>query len=70
MVDNRGWLHCPICRSKTKTKVNKDTQMHNFPLFCPKCKQESKIDVENMQMKLTDEYNRYKRIGKQDATAL
>lgn len=55
MIDNRGWVHCPICHSKTKTKVNEDTQMHNFPLFCPKCKQESRIDVEDMQMKLTED---------------
>lgn len=53
MVDNRGWVYCPICHSKTKTKVNKDTKLHHFPLFCPKCKHESRIDVEDMQMQLS-----------------
>ena len=54
MIDNRGWIHCPICHSKTKTKVNRDTKLQHFPLFCPKCKRESKIDVEDMQMKLSE----------------
>ena len=53
MIDNRGFIYCPICQGKTKTKVNKDTVLHNFPLFCPKCKQESRIDVEGGEMKLS-----------------
>ena len=53
MIDKYGWVHCPICQSKTKTKVNKDTILRNFPLFCPKCKQESRIDVEGGKMKLS-----------------
>lgn len=51
MIDTNGWIHCPICYSKTKTKVNNDTKLENFPLFCPKCKQESKIDVADGQVK-------------------
>lgn len=55
MIDKYGWVYCPICHSKTKTKVNKDTKIKNFPLFCHKCKQESKINVENMEMALSGE---------------
>lgn len=54
MIGKNGWVYCPICKSKTKTKVNKDTILKNFPLFCPKCKQESKIDVDNGEMKLNE----------------
>lgn len=53
MIDKNGWVLCPICQSKTRIKVNKNTVLINFPLFCPKCKQESKIDVENEKMKLS-----------------
>ena len=53
MIDNRGFIYCPICQSKTKTKVNKDTVLRSFPLFCPKCKQESRIDVEDGKTKLS-----------------
>uniref|UniRef100_UPI004027030C cysteine-rich KTR domain-containing protein n=1 Tax=Faecousia sp. TaxID=2952921 RepID=UPI004027030C len=44
------WIYCPICESKTRTKVCTNTVMFNFPLFCPKCKKEITIDV--MQMKM------------------
>ena len=47
---NTRWIHCPLCNSKTRTKVCEDTVMFNFPLFCPKCKTETRIDV--MQLKI------------------
>lgn len=37
----KKWIYCPICRNKTRTKIRKDTELINYPLFCPKCKQES-----------------------------
>lgn len=40
------WLHCPTCRNKTRVKIRIDTELNNFPLFCPKCKQESLINVQ------------------------
>ncbi|MCI9211843.1 conjugal transfer protein [Schaedlerella arabinosiphila] len=39
------WLLCPVCRSKTRIKMRSDTELRNFPLFCPKCKQEILISV-------------------------
>lgn len=36
---------CPICNNKTRIKVRPDTVLENFPLFCPKCKQETIISV-------------------------
>ena len=42
------WVLCPFCGSKTRVKLRKDTVIKNFPLFCPKCKQESIVDAENM----------------------
>ena len=39
------WVLCPICNSKTRIKVRPDTVLENFPLFCPKCKQETIINV-------------------------
>lgn len=44
------WIRCPVCDSKTRTKVYSDTAMFNFPLFCPRCKKETIIDV--MQLKM------------------
>ena len=47
---NSRWIRCPICDSKTRTKVYADTVMFNFPLYCPKCKKETKIDVLQLKM--------------------
>ncbi|WP_440132355.1 cysteine-rich KTR domain-containing protein [Blautia producta] len=37
-------------RNKTRTKIRKDTELINYPLFCPKCKQESLINVRQQQI--------------------
>ena len=44
------WVRCPICGGKTRVKVCKDTYLLNFPLFCPKCKHETLIDVVKLKM--------------------
>lgn len=49
------WVICPICNSKTRVKLRSDTVLKNFPLFCPKCKQESLINAENMKTNVVKE---------------
>ncbi|RHG57914.1 conjugal transfer protein [Ruminococcus sp. AM22-13] len=49
------WLLCPICSNKTRLKVRKDTELINFPLFCPKCKKESLINVNNLKETIVKE---------------
>lgn len=44
------WVRCPICDGKTRTKVYADTVLVKFPLFCPKCKKEIRIDVVQLKM--------------------
>ena len=39
------WIYRPICGNKTGLKIREDTKLENFPLYCPKCKQESLIEV-------------------------
>ncbi len=48
------WIYCPICGNKTRDKIRTDTVIKNFPLFCPKCKKESLIDVENLTVKVIE----------------
>ena len=38
---------CPVCGNKTRTKIQEDTEMKNFPLYCPKCKKETIINAKN-----------------------
>ena len=39
------WILCPCCGAKTKTKAMENTILENFPLFCPRCKHETIIQV-------------------------
>ena len=44
------WILCPICNNKTRIKVREDTELKNFPLYCPKCKKESLIEVKKLKI--------------------
>ena len=44
------WIICPICKNKTRLKIREDTVLENFPLFCPKCKKESLINIIKLNM--------------------
>lgn len=44
-MEKLEWVMCPICRNKTQTKIRMDAELVNFPLFCPKCMNESLISV-------------------------
>lgn len=50
MSVNTEWLLCPICKNRTRVKIRKDTEMRNFPLYCPKCKQETLIEAKDLQI--------------------
>ncbi len=43
-------VYCPVCGSKTRLQLRADTELKNFPLYCPKCKQESLIDAKALQI--------------------
>ena len=49
------WVICPICNNKTRIKIRKDTQLKNFPWYCPKCKKESLICVNNFKIEIIKE---------------
>ena len=44
------WLLCPVCGNKTRLKLREDTVLEKFPLFCPKCKQETLIEAKNLKI--------------------
>jgi len=49
-MERTVWLLCPVCGNKTRLKVRQDTELINFPLYCPKCKQETLVNVKNTQL--------------------
>ncbi|MDL2324621.1 cysteine-rich KTR domain-containing protein [Ruminococcaceae bacterium OttesenSCG-928-A16] len=51
----KQWLLCPVCLNKTRIKLREDTELTNFPLFCPKCKQESLVNVKQLNMSVIKE---------------
>ena len=54
-MQKEEWLLCPICRNKTRLKIREDTELKNFPLFCPKCKQEVLISIKQFYMSVIKE---------------
>ncbi len=54
-MENKKWILCPVCKSKTRTKIRDDTILENFPLFCPKCKQETLINIRKLNLSVITE---------------
>lgn len=52
---NTEWIRCPVCGSKTRDRIRKDTILKNYPLYCPKCKQETLIEISNLKITVIKE---------------
>ena len=46
---------CPICHNKTRIMLREDTELKKFPLFCPKCKNETLINVKQFNITVIKE---------------
>lgn len=42
------WIRCPVCGGKTRDRIREDTVLKNYPLYCPKCKRETLVEVMNL----------------------
>ena len=49
------WVRCPVCGNKTRLQIRKDTELKNFPLYCPKCRQGTLIKAKNLQITVISE---------------
>lgn len=49
-MNETEWICCPVCGNKTRLQIREDTELKNFLLYCPKCKQESLIEAKNLQV--------------------
>jgi len=54
-MDKTKWILCPVCGNKTRTMIREDTVLKNYPLYCPKCKQETLIEAENLKITVIKE---------------
>ena len=53
------WILCPVCGNKTRDRLRENMVLINYPLYCPKCGQESLIDANT--------HNRHQRARRKDA---
>lgn len=49
------WILCPVCGNKTRDRIREDTILKNYPLYCPKCKQEKLINVSKLKITVIKE---------------
>ena len=61
-MEKTEWIRCPICKNKTRDKLREDTILINYPLYCPKCKQETLISVKEFQITII-----HQRASRKDA---
>ena len=50
-----NWIVCPVCCNKTRDRIRADTILKNYPLYCPKCKQQTLIEAQNLQVTVIKE---------------
>lgn len=56
------WILCPMCGNKTRNRLRSDTVLKNFPLYCPKCKQESLIEAKDLHITVIKELENKHRV--------
>lgn len=55
MIQKHEWVLCPVCNNKTRMQIRGDTEIKKLPLYCPKCKKESLIDIKDYKISITKE---------------
>lgn len=54
-MEKSNWILCPACGNKTRDKIREDTELVNYPLFCPKCKKETLINAKELNISIIAE---------------
>ncbi len=63
-INNRAeWVRCPVCGNKTRLQIRVDTELKNFPLYCPKCKQKNLINAKDLKVTVTVPPEEERQIG-------
>ena len=53
--DAEKWIRCPVCGSKTRDRLREDTVLKNYPLYCPKCKQDTLVNAKELYITVIKE---------------
>ena len=54
-MQNIDWIRCPVCGNKARDRIREDTILKNYPLYCPKCKQQTLIEAKDLQVTVIKE---------------
>lgn len=54
-MQNIEWIYCPVCGNKTRNRIREDIILKNYPLYCPKCKQQTLIEAKDLQVTIIKE---------------
>ena len=54
-MDKSQWIICPVYGGKTRDRIREDTILKNYPLYCPKCKQEYLIEAKELNITIITE---------------
>lgn len=55
MILKTEWVLCPVCGNKTRDRLREDTLLRNYPLYSPKCKQETLINANELHITVIKE---------------
>ncbi|MEA4993535.1 MAG: cysteine-rich KTR domain-containing protein [Oscillibacter sp.] len=54
-MEQNEWVCCPLCGQKTRVRIRADTVLIRLPLFCPKCKRESLINLRGRKVSVVQQ---------------
>ena len=55
------WILCPVCGNQPRNQIREHTGLLNFPLYCPKCKQETLIEAKKFQVTVIEDIDKKRR---------
>lgn len=60
------FILCPVCGNKTRVQIREDTELKNFPLFCPKCHKQTLINAKQLNITKATEIAKINKSGKKN----
>ena len=65
-MQKEKFILCPVCGNKTRVQIREDTELKNFPLFCPKCHKQTLINAKQLNITKAAEIAKINKSGKEN----
>ena len=65
-MQKENFILCPVCGNKTRVQIREDTELKNFPLFCPKCHKQTLINAKQLNITKATEIAKINKSGKKN----